>query len=355
MPFDDLETGLFTGKPVRLFVFTRQTKVWRFNSSSEDLELGGDTFLGANIERDEIRETVERAKDKLKIRMAYLLDPNASMQPTTQSLGDLWALYIPSSPVYVTCMSAHIGEAETTFDWTGQVMQPAFDDKQLELVCEPTDGRQYNRNQGARWQRSCWKTVFSTGLRGCNLDPEPIAINATVSAVSGNDITADEFVDPPRSFVGGTVTWDDGGPQSANITAHSGDTITVDDAGGLVASDDVFAHTIPIYIDATLTVVNGLQLTAPEFSNALFNLAGGSLTWTDVDGVVERRLIMTHDDDAITVLYGAADFAVDLDVRATPNCPRNWAACDARNNTINYGGAIYKPTKNPLKQSRSWG
>ena len=50
---------------------------------------------------------------------------------------------------------------------------------------------------------------------------------------------------------------------------------------------------------------------------------------------------------------------VDLEVArafvALPGCPGNWAACEAFDNTVNYGGAIYKPGKNPTEDSMSWG
>lgn len=274
------ELSRFLGEPIHLFVAQRQTKVWRFNSTSEDLVIGGETYLGAQMERDDIRVTVEQAKDKLSIRCAFIRDPNATDLPVTQEFGSQWWPYIPSSPVMITCLSAHHDEDEVVFDFSGQIMQPKFTDTQLELICEPTDGRTKNRNQGAKWQRSCWKSVYSTGIRGCNL--------------------------------------------------------------------------APINYDATLTAASGLTLTAPEFASATFNLAGGSLMWTNGDGLTERRMIMTHSGSTITVLYGAPDLAVDLEVVARPNCPRTWAACEARGNLINYGGAIYKPSKDPLKESMSW-
>lgn len=355
--FETFELSRFLGTPVRLFVFTRQSQVWRYCTADRDLVIGGNTYYAAQIDRSEIKQTAERAKDKITIKLAYLRDPAATEYPVTQALGDNWFPFVPSSTVYVTCLATHYGDTDPpAVEWMGQVTQPKFSDVELELTCEPSGGTDRARNQGAKWQRGCWKTVYSTGLRGCNLVAGPIQVAGTLTAVSGSDITAAEFVAQQRTFVGGTAEWDDAGtPRSANIIAHSGTTLTLDDVTGLAIDSEVTAYTVPLWTEATLTDVDGLTLTAPEFSSAPFSLVGGSLTWTNDAGVIERRSIMSHNGDTITVLYGSADLDIGLDVVAVPGCPRTWAACTDRNNTINYGGAIYKPGKNPTEGSMSWG
>lgn len=284
MSFDLVEVSRFLGRPVHLFMFTRQSQVWRFASGGRDVVVGGHTYVGAQIGRSEIQQTIEREKDKLTITFPYLLDPAAPEYPATQALGNNWRPYIPSSPVSVICMAAHIGDASApAIEWMGVVTEVAHTDTKMTLTCEPSNGSSQARNQGAKWQRGCWKTVYSTGLRGCNLDPENFKIEAVLSAV------------------------------------------------------------------------NELTLTAAEFGASAFNLAGGSLTWTNEDGLIERRSIMAHSGDNITLLYGSSDLAGGLAVVALPGCPRTWVACEARENTPNYGGAIYKPGKSPIEDSMSWG
>lgn len=279
-----LDATLFGRRPIRLFVFTRQMKVWRFCNADRDITIGANTYTAAQIDRSEIRQTAERAKDKITITMAYLRDPAAVDVPATQSLGDQWFPFVPSSTITVVCMTTHVGDADPpAVEWMGQVTQPKFSDVELELTCEPTGGTDRVRNQGAKWQRACWKTVYSTGLRGCNLDPAAFEVAATLSGVSG------------------------------------------------------------------------LTLTASAFSGTAFTLAGGSLSWVNGDGLTERRQIMTHTGSSITVLYGSPDFANGLAVTALPGCERTWEACSARNNTVNYGGSIYKPAKDPTGDSMSWG
>lgn len=421
MSFDLVEVSRFLGRPVHLFLFTRQSQVWRFASGGRDVVVSGHTYVGAQIGRSEIQQTVEREKDKLTITFPYLLDPAAPEYPPTQSLGNNWRPYIPSSPISVVCMATHIGDASApAIEWMGVVTEVAHTDTKMTLTCEPSNSSSQARNQGAKWQRGCWKTVYSTGLRGCHLVAGPIPVVGTLTAVSGSDITAAEFVEQQRTFVGGTAEWiadapelaevtdltgsdvtldnvtgievgmvltwtggsgevtaiagsvvtlDDVGdlavnievswgvptPYNASITGHSGTTLTLDDVTGLAIGSEVTAYTIPLWTEGTLAVVSGFTLTAPEFSAAPFNLTGGSLTWVNDVGLVERRPIMSHNGDTVTVLYGSADLDTGLAVVAVPGCPRTWSACTDRNNTINYGGAIYKPAKNPTDESMSWG
>lgn len=285
--FSAFELSRFTGRPIRLFTFRRQALIWRFASCDRDIVVDGDTYLAAQIERDEVKQTVERAKDKLKIRLAYLRDPSVpeGARPSTQSLGDNWHPYIPSDSIHVTCAETHYGgDAPPQINWMGVVAQPVFSDVELELVCSPGVVISEARNQGAKFQRACWKSVYSTGLRGCNLDPDTVSVTGE------------------------------------------------------------------------LTAVDGLTLEAAEFAATTFPLEGGDVQWTCDNGLVETRSIMSHTGDTITILYGGPDLAVGVEVTARPGCPQTWAACEARENTVNYGGAIYKPVKNPLDgESMSWG
>lgn len=285
MTFKAFESSRRSGKPTHLFLFGRQANAWRFTNADRALTLGGKTYTSAPISRSAIKQTIEKAQDNVTITLPYSMDPNAIELPVTQSLGDNWHPYIPSDPISVMCMATHLNDPdqELAVQWIGYVQQPKFTDGQLELTCVPPGQISKAMYQGAKWQTSCWKTVYSTGIRGCNL-------------------------------------------VSANFEAT-----------------------------ATLTDVNGLTVTAAEFNGLALSLAGGEMWWARSDGLIERRSIMAHNGSTITLLYGAADIAIGLAVTVRPACERTFAACTARNNTDNYGGAIYKPVANPYNgQSMSW-
>lgn len=214
---------------IRLYRFQIQDEVWRFAQADRDVVAGGFTWTAAPIERDGIRRNNERAQRNLKIRMAYLRDPNApadALRPT-QDIGDLWHPHAPSQPVYVTCLSLLKGATTPTFDWSGQVAQPRFSDVELELTCKPTNARGGMRNQGAKFQRNCWKVPYSTGVRGCNLDPVDFDQDVVVSDVDGLTLTSSAFATAPFSLLQGWFFWtrSNGRRERRVIVAHSGSTI----------------------------------------------------------------------------------------------------------------------------------
>ena len=286
MSFDLLERSRFSGRPVHLFIFQRQGLIWRFAGGDRDVVVGSNTYLAANIARTEIEQTAERAKDTIKITFPYVLNPAATEFPPTQSLGDVWRPYIPSDPVTVTCLATHYGDTDPpVVQWMGEVVGPEFTDTGVTLSCDPGHGGEA-RNQGAKFQRACWKTVYSTGIRGCNLDPETVRV------------------------------------------------------------------------EGEITSVTGLAVEVAEFAGSAFGLRGGTIYWTRDDGVVEERPIMGHDGDTVDVLYSGAGLQAGREVSALPGCAGNWAACAALrpDPELHYGGAIYKPVKNPLDGvSMSWG
>lgn len=228
----------FGARPVRLFLFRRQSRVWRFASADRDLVVGGHTYVSAQIERSEIKQTVERAKDRLTIKLPYLLDPRAAEYPVTQSLGDNWWPYVPTDTVSVMCMEYDAAEPEAApmVQWMGQVLQPKFDPPVLTLTCEPGNGYARARGQGLRWQRGCSKTVYSTGLRGCNLDPAPLATPGAVTFVDATTISVPEFALSAYSLAGGYITFTDRGlVVRRDIALHvQGDTLATLTPGGVV-------------------------------------------------------------------------------------------------------------------------
>lgn len=281
----------FGTKRIPLFRLEYQGTVWRFAQADREITADGFAWTAATISRDAIRQTEESAKDKVIVRMACLRDPTAAVDalPVTQDFGDLWHPYLPSGKVRVAFFeAAYDGDPAPKFVWSGEVSQPVFTDVELELACTPGNNYARAANQGPRVQRACWKVPYSTGIRGCNLDPADFQIDATVTAVDGLTLTADAFVGTP------------------------------------------------------------------------FPLLQGKLTWVRSNGWVETRTIVAHDNGAGTVrlLEGGAELADGLAVVALPTCPGGWDDCAARraDPQNHFGGAQYLPVKNPMDSvSMSWG
>jgi len=106
---------------------------------------------------------------------------------------------------------------------------------------------------------------------------------------------------------------------------------------------DPAEHELP----ATLDAVTGLSLQSTSFLLVPSGrLAGGWIQWVRSDGVTDYRNIEAHSGDTITIDESAADLAAALAVSAFPGCAQTWEDCEYYENTDNYGGYLYMPTRN---------
>lgn len=480
MRFSAFELGRFTGRPVRLFVFTRQHLTWRFANSDRDIVSGGFTYLAARIDRSDIQHTTEREKDQITITFPYLLNPAADPLPVTQELGNQWRPYHPVDVIRVVCMVMHVGDTDPPqVEWMGRVIQPRFSDTEMELTCAPHSSIALAHNQGAKFQSNCWKTVYSTGLRGCNLSTGEHRVTGRVARIEqlptdppqGAHVLVPDMAAHLASLVGQVATWTyeaqvphsgtvasvinfhvrftrvtdiaigavlhwtaaDGIAHHGTVTAlfgtvavlnttegitagsvchwslaqarqgtatimqayHAYDWVSQaaggsssgfswDDASGLHDAHSGTAWSVTyttrsalVLSDVTgleegsgitvvlsgsavsgrLSAVAGLQLTATQFASAAYSLEGGTLTYTDANGLLIRRSIASHTlgSATLTLSAGGPNPVVNDAVTVLPTCPRTWDACAARGNTIHFGGAVYRPLHTPEGVSMSWG
>jgi hypothetical protein len=225
--FDDFELSQRAGRPRQLFVFGRQSLALRYTNNGRDVVIGGKTYLAAAIARSEIKLTVESPQDKITVTIPYTRNPDAAELPVTQPLGDLCYPYVPQDRISVMCMDYHAKDPDlqAVLRWQGRVSQPVYNHEEgtLELTCVRNGTGDRSRRRGPKWQKTCWKTVYSTGLRGCLLDPADFTTAGTVTAVNGLVVSAAEFATAAFSLAGGTFTWTrtDGIEESRPIMAHT--------------------------------------------------------------------------------------------------------------------------------------
>lgn len=100
-------------------------------------------------------------------------------------------------------------------------------------------------------------------------------------------------------------------------------------------------------VDATLSAVNGVEWSATAFGNKPDGwFTGGDIEWGTLP---ERRAIVAHTGDTITLASALAEAAAGDDVAAFAGCDHSFATCrDKFANEVNYGGMPYIPRKNPF-------
>lgn len=336
------------GKPIALFRFTRGNVSWFYTSSDRPEIHNGDTYEPASIWRSSIKQGSERAKLSIKVTL-----------PSTLSVASNWRPYPPSDAIVLTCFVRHVGETDAMAEWVGRVVAPSFDGATLTLTGEPSSTTSRRQGNKRCWQRGCGLALYSQGVGMCNLDPAAVPVPATLTAVDGLVLTAAAFSTSPRSLVAGRLEWLDGSQviQERAIVAHAGTSVTLDSGSAeLIPALAVTAYTKPLYVEATLTAVSGLSLTATAFATLPSGrLAGGYIEWTRAsDGLVEFRSIKGHSGSDITLDYGGLDLAVGLQLRAYPGCAHTWADCGYYENRGNYGGDLWMPVKSPFDGNPVW-
>ena len=109
-------------------------------------------------------------------------------------------------------------------------------------------------------------------------------------------------------------------------------------------------------VNATLSGVSGATLissTFGTFTNGHFT--GGFVEWSDTEGVLNTRFIISHTGNNIVVESPFISIPANANVAAFPGCDRQLTTCINKfSNEVNYGGFPYIPEKNPFDTNPIW-
>jgi uncharacterized phage protein (TIGR02218 family) len=287
MAFDELETSPYSGRPIQLYEFLRNSGgtdfFWRYNSSDRDLAYltydPASLFKAVPIKDDGIRLNTEAAASELRVTM-----PIASEFCENFRLSGT----VPSDTVYLRIYRAHADDitgidsptatvTEGRMVWMGTVFgMSQINDIEARITCAmiPASFRRGGLRYG--YQRTCPHVLYAPLT--CKVDIEDYRCPSTIQSITGSTIQAAEFA---------------------------------------------------------------------SFSNGWFD--GGFLEYALPSGIIERRLILTHFGDAITVMGFPAGLAVGVVASAFPGCDRTINTCITKfNNLPNNGSFPHQPGRNPF-------
>lgn len=103
-------------------------------------------------------------------------------------------------------------------------------------------------------------------------------------------------------------------------------------------------------VQATITGINGVTLSASAFGAQPTGYFDGGYVEAVVGGFVVRRAITAHGPTSIDVDQTIPGLQAGAVIDVYPGCDHTTGAngCTKFNNVVNYGGALYLPTKNPF-------
>lgn len=215
MSFDANETGIATGKPIRLYLFERGVMKWRYCSADRDIEYAGAIWAHVSISDDGIRQTGEASADAIKVTAPANLDVAAQ-----------YKIVAPSADIMATIFDLHYGDILGRVRFMGQITDvnwPEQDRCEIGLSPEATD------ENGLRfvYQRNCPHSVYD---RSCRVDRDLYRVSDVLTAVSAVSITANALSSKPDGyFSGGFIEWNIGGGEldRRGLDKHVGATVTL--------------------------------------------------------------------------------------------------------------------------------
>jgi uncharacterized phage protein (TIGR02218 family) len=214
MNFDQAETSLASGAPLRLYKFTRGPVAWCYTAGDRDIEHQAMTYktVAGGITDDGIRQSGQAQPDQLTITAPASLD-----------VAQLYRAAPPSSEIALTLFARHTGVDDYLVYWSGGIRTvkfPALD--RCEIVCSPLSSRMSMTGLRLSWGRACPHALYS---HACTLSPALWRIDGQVQALDGAVLqcpAAAMYND--GYFTGGYIEWAAYGglTERRGIEAHAG-------------------------------------------------------------------------------------------------------------------------------------
>ena len=216
MSFDNNETSLADGKPVRLYLFEHGIRQWRYTSAGRDVEAGENTWQSIYIKDDGNRQTGETSADAINVEVG--LDFPVLSQ---------FRIYPSSGRVSLTIFNLHHGDNELRAMWVVTISDVKRRRINARLVCHSIAEELASTGLKLPWSRSCPHTIYD---HNCKLKPADFRVLITVSNVEGLTLSAPEFATKPDGwFSGGYIEWttEDSVIETRGIGLHEGGSVAI--------------------------------------------------------------------------------------------------------------------------------
>ena len=267
MTFESIELSAFLGKPVELYTFARNAAIWRYNTSDEDITIGGLIYRSIQIRRTNIERNQDTSRSPITVNIS--LSADFLFQ---------YRFVSPSDVMTLTIQKFHLTDvdSELAVIWQGRVLNVKILEDEAEIRCEPVY---------TSIRRTLLRRVYQTNCP---------------HVLYGADCLASQ---------------------------------TTFRQSGIVTS-----------------IINGIQIVSNDFSSFADDyFTGGFIQWEDPQGNQNRRFIIQHTANVLTIDVFIPELTVGQTIFAFPGCDHTLNTCNVKfNNVSNYGGFPFMPEKNPM-------
>ncbi len=218
MAFDTYENSIEDGRPLRLYRFSLNDKVWRYTSADANVVKGGFTWLATPISDSGVMQTGEASTDALTINGTTDLVP-----------AQLYMQYPPARPVQVAIFDAQVEDAEIRAVYAGEITgcnvpQPGA----AVFTCETIAASMDREGLRLGWQRACPYALYDPLT--CKVDKTEYGMVGSIADVADNVVSVTGLGSVPTNlFAGGFVEWVDAvrGIERRAVESNTGGVLTM--------------------------------------------------------------------------------------------------------------------------------
>jgi len=210
--FSEIESSLAFGEPVRLYLFSRASQNWGFNSSDRDIEFEGVLYKSEAITDTGERQTGQPDAQSFEVTV-----------PADNPVAQLYRGAAPSAEVMLTVRDMHFADQDPLVAWIGSIFSvrwPALD--RAKITCESLAATLQNPGLRLSWSLNCPHALYG---RGCLVEKDNFRFAGTISSLDGVTLEIPELADQEDGFfTGGFIEWSIGPAlvERRTVEAHTG-------------------------------------------------------------------------------------------------------------------------------------
>lgn len=196
MSFLSHEHSTEDGRPIFLYEFRLNDKVWNYTSADTTQVIGGVPWLAVPIADDGVSQTGEAVTDALSITTS-----------TKIGAAEVYMQYPPSSPMAVAIFSKHYEDTEIRCRYVGEVTSPDVSQPgTIIFTCETLSATMNREGLRLGWQRNCPHALYDPV--SCKVEKAAYAQPSAVTLIVGNLLTVPSLAGAPADrYAGGFVEW----------------------------------------------------------------------------------------------------------------------------------------------------
>lgn len=181
----------FSGKPVEMYRFQRGAETWLVTTARRPVTVNSETYLPAYVERDNIRSSGDKGREKTTI-----------MMDSTHPMIQPYAAGPPAAPTTVLILRAESDDGTFRFVWGGRIITADVGPAKAKINCEPISTTLRRLGLRRPYQVLCDLVLYDPN--SCRATE--VKVDATVTLIGGKTVSISVAGSPSEGlYAGGKI------------------------------------------------------------------------------------------------------------------------------------------------------